>query len=171
MREHYGNMLHLECEALCITTNGFVKANGECVMGKGIALEIKKLFPEVPRLLGNLLKANGNRTQVVLEPSMKTNKVALVSVPSKPVSGICNGSNTVWPYPVGAFVAGFHMQSDINLIVTSLHQLVELTNQRGWTTVALPRIGCGNGGLDWDEVKPIIQPLLDDRFIICHYVP
>ena len=60
------------------------------------------------------------------------------------------------------------MKSDINLIDKSIKQLVELTNQMGWETVVLPRIGCGNGGLNWDDVKPVIEPYLDHRFIVCH---
>ena len=33
--------------------------------------------------------------------------------------------------------------------------------------IAIPRPGCSNGGLNWEiDVKPIIEPLLDDRFII-----
>jgi len=169
MLEMFGNMLHMECDALCVTTNGFVKANGECVMGRGIALEIKKLFPEVPKKLGTLVKKNGNVTQVILPASNLTNKITLVAVPTKPVSGFCNGSNTIWPYPLNAFVPGFHMQSQIDLIIKSINQLVDLTDQHGWERVLLPRVGCGNGGLNWDEVKPVIEPYLDDRFIVCHF--
>lgn len=29
MKEEYGDILDMECDAVCITTNGFVKTNGE----------------------------------------------------------------------------------------------------------------------------------------------
>lgn len=45
---------------LCITTNGFVKANGECVMGRGIAFTAKTKFPSLPYRLGQLIAHHGN---------------------------------------------------------------------------------------------------------------
>ncbi len=30
----------------------------------------------------------------------------------------------------------------------------------------LPRVGCGNGSLDWEDVQPILERHLDDRFIL-----
>ena len=36
----------------------------------------------------------------------------------------------------------------------------------GWETVVLPRLGCGLGQLRWDDVKPILERYLDDRFIV-----
>ncbi len=32
--------------------------------------------------------------------------------------------------------------------------------------VYLVRPGCGNGQLKWEDVKPLIAPILDDRFIV-----
>ena len=29
--------------------------------------------------------------------------------------------------------------------------------QLGITSIAIPALGCGNGGLDWLEVKPLIE--------------
>lgn len=65
MKEMKGNMLDIECDALCITTNGFVKSNGECVMGKGIAKQIKQYFPNIPKDLGKLIKTKGNKVHLI----------------------------------------------------------------------------------------------------------
>ena len=32
--------------------------------------------------------------------------------------------------------------------------------------VYMARPGCGNGQLKWEDVKPLIAPILDDRFIV-----
>src|SRR5258708_33340540 len=45
---------------ICITTNGFVKKNGEAVMGKGCAAEAKTRYPELPKILGTHIRENGN---------------------------------------------------------------------------------------------------------------
>jgi hypothetical protein len=34
--------------------------------------------------------------------------------------------------------------------------------------VLLPRPGCGNGHRTWDEVCPVIEPILDDRFTVTY---
>jgi len=52
------------------------------------------------------------------------------------------------------------------LIRQSARQLVEMADKFGWGSVVLPRPGCGNGGLDWDDVRPILEAILDDRFTV-----
>lgn len=55
---------------------------------------------------------------------------------------------------------------DLRLIKQSCHELVELTNYKGWEQVVVPRPGCGGGGLDWNEVHPVLAEILDERFLI-----
>lgn len=131
-----------DADAICVTTNGIVKANGELVMGAGIALAFAKRFPNLPRYLGECVTEKGNQVYSVL-PSLFTKSVA--SFPTK---------------------HHWKDQSDLKLIHTSAHQLVEKANKWRWQKVILPRPGCGLGGLKWADVKAVIEPILDDRFYI-----
>src|SRR6202035_3185777 len=72
------------------------------------------------------------------------------------------------PYAIVAFPTkqDWRNDSDINLILKSTHELVDMANQRQWNRVTLSRVGCGAGRLDWMEVKEAIEPLLDNRFTI-----
>jgi len=45
---------------IVITTNGTIKQNGECVMGRGVALDAKIRFPEFPLKLGYMIEHAGN---------------------------------------------------------------------------------------------------------------
>jgi hypothetical protein len=57
-------------------------------------------------------------------------------------------------------------KADIKLIERSLKELVSVT---GTIPLYIPHVGCGNGKLDWDKVKPLMEELLDDRFIVVAY--
>ena len=35
----------------------------------------------------------------------------------------------------------------------------------GWSKVLIPRPGCGYGELNWQDIKPLLESILDDRFI------
>ena len=146
MLEVRGNAWNLlkDYNALCLTTNGTVKANGECVMGRGIALEAKRLFPSIPKVLGRSIRANGNNAVML----GKVKDTFIVSFPVK------HHWNEV---------------ADIKLIERSAHQLVEMATVNGWTKVLIPRPGCGNGKLNWSDVKLILEPIFDDRFHIVSF--
>lgn len=66
MRIEKADLFTYQCDAACITTNGFIKANGEAVMGRGCALEAAQAFPNVPKLLGALITSKGNRVHQLL---------------------------------------------------------------------------------------------------------
>ena len=167
MLEARGNMLEMECDALCITTNGFVKSNGASVMGAGIAKQMRVTIPGLDKILGQKIAREGNNVHFLLN----YNNIGIVSFPVKPITEISNGENFVKHkfFPVGTTVPGWACKANIDLIVRSCQQLVALANQYGWQRVLLPRVGCGAGELNWSSVKKVIEPLLDDRFIICTY--
>lgn len=168
MKEAFGNLLHMDGDALVITTNGFVKNNGEAVMGRGIAYQVSRVIPDFPGQLGRLLKTEGNHVHHV----MNYNDMALVTAPVKPARIVYNGSNVVshsHGWDLGEHVPGFWAKAQIPIIVKSCHELVALADKMGWQTILCPRFGCGAGELKWEDVKPMIENILDDRFICVTY--
>lgn len=133
------------CNALCLTTNGTVRNDGCAVMGRGVARYARDNWKGVDLRLGRALRRNGNIVQKIGRRKDFTRHYTVVAFPVK----------RMW-----------HENADMDLIVRSCKQLVNMTNHEDWKTVALPRPGCGNGQLLWANVKPAIESLLDDRFII-----
>jgi len=124
---------------ICITTNGFVKnGTGECVMGRGIALEAKNKFPKLPKELGFKITKFGNDVFYFKDYN-------LFSFPVK---------------------HNWFEKADLKLIEKSCIQLLGLVNDYKFTNIFLPKVGCGNGKLLWKDVKPILEFILDDRFYI-----
>jgi len=143
MIEVYGNFWDIEADAKCITTNGFVKKNGEGVMGRGIAKQAANRFPNLPAAVGWQLQMKGNHVANVL--------------------GILDVDYITFPVK-----HNWWEKADFALIKRSAEELVVMADSyRGvWNRILLPRPGCGNGGLRWDDVQPILEPILDDRFMI-----
>ena len=170
MLERVGNMLEMKCHAICVTTNGFVSSNGKAVMGRGIAKQIAELLPDIPYQLGNLIARNGNKTQIIHQ----TNNLSFISFPVKPSQVIYDSNNIVShaksKYSVGQIVPGFHAVAEPEIIRRSCIELVQLANDNpDWEIILIPRAGCGAGELKWEDVKPIMQEYLDDRFIVCTF--
>ncbi|MHA1962665.1 MAG: hypothetical protein ACW99U_20935 [Candidatus Thorarchaeota archaeon] len=57
--------------------------------------------------------------------------------------------------------------ADLDLIKRSAEQLTILMDDWGYSNVALPMPGCGNGGLTWEVVEPVIN-FLDDRVTVIY---
>jgi O-acetyl-ADP-ribose deacetylase (regulator of RNase III) len=169
MKEIRGNLFDCHADVICITTNGFVTTRGEAVMGMGCAKAAAERWPGLRRQLGGLIRKYGNRPMIV----GKTPQYRVVSFPVKPVSVINDGTNVVShaaaKYVAGNVVPGFHAIADLDTIEKSALQLVEMANKFGWTRVVIPRPGCGAGELDWADVKPVLEGILDDRFRIITY--
>jgi hypothetical protein len=59
-----------------ITTNGFVKKNGEAVMGRGTAWQAKTRYPELARRFGEFLNNRGNHVGIFED-------IKLLTMPTK----------------------------------------------------------------------------------------
>ena len=57
------------------------------------------------------------------------------------------------------------MPADLTLIQESLEELVGMLLDG---PIAIPRLGCGAGGLEWAAVAPIMHAILDERFLLVH---
>jgi hypothetical protein len=148
MIEAYADLWTLPCDARCITTNGTIKSDGRAVMGRGVAKQATERYLGIAKILGAHLREHANHVGIlVLTDDDGTGKtIPLVSFPVK----------HMWD-----------QWADLDLIGRSADELVALTTRYGWHTVALPRPGCNNGKRNWEtEVRPILLPILDDRFIV-----
>jgi O-acetyl-ADP-ribose deacetylase (regulator of RNase III) len=130
-----GNLLQAPVEALVNTVNTVG------VMGKGIALMFKEAFPANFRAYEEACK----RKEVRIGKMFVTENLALegphwlINFPSK----------KHWRQP-----------SKLEWIVEGLQDLRRVIEEKKITSIALPPLGCGNGGLDWNEVRPEIEKAL-----------
>jgi O-acetyl-ADP-ribose deacetylase (regulator of RNase III) len=132
-----GNIFDAKVEALVNTVNTVG------VMGKGIALQFKFAFPENYKAY----KEAARRNEIV------TGKVQIV-----PVNDI-NGVKYIINFPTKAH---WRNPSKIQWIKDGLIDLKRQLQEFGITSIAIPPLGCGNGGLNWDNVRPLIDTSLAD---------
>lgn len=128
--------------AICIPTNGW-SHKGVAAMGGGVARAAAERFPGCDAALGILLEINGNHTQLFWHtPKM----IAFPTIPTH------------------------EDPSRIELMERSARELVEVANWNPLITeIYLVRMGCGIGGMDWNEVQPLLASILvDDKFVIVH---
>jgi O-acetyl-ADP-ribose deacetylase (regulator of RNase III) len=130
-----GDILAEEAEALVNTVN--------CVgvMGRGIALQFKKMFPENFKAYAAACKHNEVQPGrlFVYETGFVTNPRLIVNFPTK---------------------RHWRGKSRIEDIEAGLRALAELIRDRGIESIAIPPLGAGLGGLDWREVRQRVETTL-----------
>ncbi|MBS1505208.1 MAG: macro domain-containing protein [Bacteroidetes bacterium] len=133
-----GNVLESPAEALVNTVNTVG------VMGKGIALQFKKEFPFNTRKYEEACQ-NGligiGKLLVVRDTSLATGEKVIINFPTK----------KDWRKP-----------SEYSFIESGLKDLVRLIHEEKIKSIAIPPLGSGNGGLDWQRVKGILERHLSD---------
>jgi O-acetyl-ADP-ribose deacetylase (regulator of RNase III) len=128
-----GNLLEAPVEALVNTVNT------EGVMGKGIALQFKRAFPQV---------------NSEYQKACASGLVKLGAMHAVDLGGLAGGPRWVINFPTKGH---WRSKSRLQDIRSGLQDLVRLIRELKIRSIAVPPLGCGNGGLDWGDVRPLIE--------------
>jgi O-acetyl-ADP-ribose deacetylase (regulator of RNase III) len=130
-----GNLLEAHTQALVNTVNTVG------VMGKGIALQFKDSYPTNFKIYADACKHNElkpGKLLVVKEVTIEGEKI-IINFPTK----------TEW-----------FLKSKYEYIEEGLKELVNVIKEYQIKSIAIPPLGCGNGGLKWEKVKELIEKYL-----------
>ena len=135
IREEHGNLLAADTDALVNTVNTVG------VAGKGIALQFRQAYPDNFRAYAKAAKRGA-----VVPGHMFVWETGQLSPPRFIIN-----------FPTKRHWRG---KSRIEDIRTGLQDLVSCIHKLGITSIAVPPLGCGNGGLEWNEVQQLIVDAL-----------
>lgn len=125
-----GNLLEADVDALVNTVNTVG------VMGKGIALQFKRAFPDNFAAYARACKAGEVEVGRMFIVERLASPRYIVNFPTK----------KHWSRP-----------SKLSYVKDGLADLVVQVKGRGIRSIAIPPLGAGNGGLPWAEVRPLIE--------------
>jgi O-acetyl-ADP-ribose deacetylase (regulator of RNase III) len=137
MRFTQGNLLDARVDALVNTVNTVG------VMGKGIALMFKERFPE---------------NFAAYEAACKAGEVQVGRM------FVQGGAELDGPRWIINFPTKKHWRQPtrIEWVEAGLSALKEVIREKRIRSIALPPLGCGNGGPDWNDVRPRIESALGE---------
>lgn len=165
-----GNLLASDAHALVNTVNTVG------IMGKGIALEFKRNYPENFKAYKRACAKEQVRPgeMFVFDNSLE------MPVARGQVQTASGGQRTLWAsdnpnephtlprrwiinFPTKRHWRSCSRMSDIIAGLIDLRKWInELHTESHLTSIALPRLGCANGGLSWSDVRPHIEERLSD---------
>ncbi len=141
--ESSGDLLKADVDAVVNTVN--------CVgvMGKGIALQVKRRYPEVFKEYERRCKDGTVQigTMLPVETGELERPHWVINFPTK----------THWRSP-----------SKLSYISQGLDDLQRVVKDLGLRSVAIPPLGAGNGGLNWLDVEPLIRAAFSDAEVDVH---
>lgn len=127
-----GNLLHSTCDCLINPVNTVG------VMGGGLALQFKETYPEMMDRYVN------DCTSGVL-------------IPGKLTFYQTNDNKIVCSFPTKEH---YYYPSLIKYVEAGLIDFTKQYSIQNIKSAAFPKLGCGLGGLDWDQVKPLMEMYL-----------
>jgi O-acetyl-ADP-ribose deacetylase (regulator of RNase III) len=108
------------------------------IMGTGVALEFKLRYPDMFKLYENKCKTYSITTGKI--DYYKTSDGSyLINFPTK---------------------QHFKFPSKLEWIERGLYDFINTYESKGFRSVAFPKLGTGNGGLNWSEVKMLMEKIL-----------
>lgn len=128
-----GNLLTAPAEALVNTVNT------EGVMGKGIALQFKQAFPDMYKSY---------------QSACKNSEIKLGKVHVYDLGGLVGGPRWIINFPTKGH---WRSKSKLDSIQTGLEDLIRIVGELNIRSIAIPPLGCGLGGLNWNDVQPAIE--------------
>lgn len=109
------------------------------VMGKGLALEFKKRYPEMFEAYHSFNKVHGLIIGKLFVYYHNDSRKTIINFPTK--------KNWSKPFKLEYIEAG----------------LKEFITYKDFDSVAFPKLGCGRGGLNWEkEVEPLMVKYLSE---------
>lgn len=135
--ESHGNLLDADVDALVNTVNTVG------VMGKGIALQFKRAYPQMFKAYAAQAKS-GN---------LRMGRMHVWE------TGLLDGPRFVINFPTKSHWKSNSKLSDID---SGLDDLAEVIRSLDIRSIAIPPLGCGHGGLQWREVEPLIRAKLEN---------
>lgn len=133
-----GNILESDAQALVNTVNTVG------VMGKGIALQFKKAYL-------NNFKA--------YEEACKRNEISIGKLFITHDRNLSSGEKIIINFPTKK---DWRKPSEYSYIEDGLNDLVSVLEKNQIKSIAIPPLGAGNGGLEWERVKKIIEKKLSN---------
>jgi O-acetyl-ADP-ribose deacetylase (regulator of RNase III) len=128
-----GNLLDSSAEALVSTVNTVG------VMGKGIALQFKQAFPH---------------NFIVYKQACMSGQLTVGKILAVKDSELLLGERLIINFPTKSH---WKSPSAYEYVESGLVALVAYLKENPLKSLAMPALGCGNGGLDWHKVKPMIE--------------
>lgn len=152
-----------DVDAICITTNGQYTMDGRAAMGGGCAGVCAKRWPETSLRLGKCLKNLGANIPFVIGALDREGKYI---EPNLRIIKERKFKCLIFSFPT---IDNLMDGAKLDLIENSAKELKLLVDRFELRGVVVPRMGVGIGGLSWKDVKPIVEPYLDDRFTIVSF--
>ena len=126
-------------KSIVIPINLTLNTEGSLVMGAGLAKDTKERIFGIDRELGETIR--------------------FFNLCENNIMTLRGGKEFYFPTKVD-----WKKPSKLEYIERALPSFLVLTSV--CEEVYLPRLGCGLGGLRWEEVREVLQPKLDDRYIV-----
>lgn len=133
MKEIFGDIWY-KADLIGIPTNGDINRFGKAIMEKrGVGKHAVEKIPGIEDRIASAIKFQGNHLYMM---------------------------GHYFTFPVKHH---WRERADITLIIRSAKELSSVAKQYSKLIFVLPRLDCDNGQLKWEDVEPLLAPILPDN--------